>query len=281
MRSTPSAVTPAVLSGLGLSGYDLPTRDKIPVIRKLMAAEGVGLALDVGAGIGYTTRSVFEDRPTVCVDLHEPNLRYYRERVCSVPGASPPRCVVACATALPFRSGVFRYVLCSEVLEHIEDDGAATAELARVLASDGRGVITVPYTGLGVTSFLEILRIKTVHDFPGPEHHVRPGYDERSLGHLLGAHGLELDRHEYYLRVFTRLVTDLVSLSHLFYERVLRGRRAWSWSDVATEEQSSVFRLYARIWPVLWTICRLDGLLRSRRGFGLVAAFRRRALPLG
>ena len=40
-----------------------------------------------------------------------------------VPGARPPLCVVALATALPFRPGAIRFVLCSEVLEHLEEDG--------------------------------------------------------------------------------------------------------------------------------------------------------------
>jgi len=53
------------------------------------------------------------------------------------------------AVALPFKAGVFRFILCSEVIEHLENDDAAVQELARVLSKDGRAVITVPYTGMG------------------------------------------------------------------------------------------------------------------------------------
>lgn len=273
-----SPVDRAVMAQLGLSAYDLPTRDKIPVIRRLMAPEAApGLALDIGIGIGYTTYGVFGDRPTVCVDLDAANLRYYRERVGSVPGARRPLCVIARATALPFKTGVFRFVLCSEVLEHLDDDHAAGEELARVLAPDGRAVITVPYTGLGFTGFLELLGIKTVHDFPGPEYHVRPGYDERSLARLLVHHGLDIERHEYYVRFFTRIATDAVSLAHLIYQRTVHRRRAWTWSEVAASQRSPVLRLYGKIFPLLWAFSRLDRLLRSRRGFGLIAAVRRRA----
>lgn len=265
----------AVLDRLRLSAYDLPTRDKVPVIQHLLNVAGPGLALDIGIGTGYTTYSVFDDRPTACVDVDTANLRHYRDRVCSVPGARRPLCVAAEAMALPFKAEAFRFVLCSEVMEHLADDAAATGELARVMAADGTAVITVPYTGLGFTSFLGLLRIKTVHDFAGPEYHVRSGYDEASLARLMERHGLRIHRRAYYFRFFTRLATEFVSLAHLCYQRVVHGRRAWTWSDVTASERSPVLRLYARIFPALWAFSRLDRLLTSRRGFGLVAAVRK------
>ena len=274
MTTGPSA-TESVLDRLRLSAYDLPTRDKIPAIQQLMQVEGPGVALDIGVGTGYTTYSVFGERPTVCVDIDTANLRNYRDRVGSVPGARKPLCVAALATALPFRAGVFRFVLCSEVMEHLEDDDAAAKEIARAMAPGATAVITVPYTGLGFTSFLDLLGVKTVHDFPGPEYHVRPGYDEASLARLIQRHGLALERHAYYFRFFTRLTTDIVSLGHLAYQRLVHGRRSWTWSQVTALEKSPVIRLYTRIFPVLWALSRLDRLLSSRRGFGLVTAVRK------
>src|SRR5689334_18242438 len=41
-------------------------------------------------------------------------------------------------TRLPFDAQVFDSCLCSEVIEHISDDGEAAAELARVLKPGGR-----------------------------------------------------------------------------------------------------------------------------------------------
>ena len=45
---------------------------------------------------------------------------------------------------LPFRSGTFGLVVCTDVLEHIEHDGAALNELARVLVPGGILILTVP-----------------------------------------------------------------------------------------------------------------------------------------
>lgn len=268
-------VREAVLARLGFSAYDLPTRDKLPLLRQLMGPEDGGLALDVGIGTGYTTYSVFGERPTVCVDVDPANLRYYRRQVLAVPGTRRPLCVVAGADALPFRADVFRLALCSEVLEHLEDDAGAVAELARVLRPGGRLVVTVPYVGLGFTSFLELCRIKTVHDFPGPERHVRPGYDERTLGALLEPRGLAPEQYRFYLQLFTRLATDAVSLAHLAYQRLVHGRRAWTWSAAVEAADTPVFRLYTWIFGALHAFCRLDRLLGGARGFGLVAVARK------
>ena len=53
--------------------------------------------------------------------------------------------VVADAACLPFRSNAFTHAVCSEVLEHIENDHTALKELARVLESSGQLVITFPH----------------------------------------------------------------------------------------------------------------------------------------
>jgi SAM-dependent methyltransferase len=47
-------------------------------------------------------------------------------------------------TGLPFGDGSFDLVLCSHVLEHVADDGAALREIRRVLRPRGRAVLQQP-----------------------------------------------------------------------------------------------------------------------------------------
>ncbi len=55
------------------------------------------------------------------------------------------RYVVADGTRLPFGDGAIDCVICSEVLEHVENDQAAIDELARVLRPGGFVCVTVPH----------------------------------------------------------------------------------------------------------------------------------------
>jgi ubiquinone/menaquinone biosynthesis C-methylase UbiE len=50
----------------------------------------------------------------------------------------------ASAEHLPFKKEVFDMALCTEVIEHLEDDQAGIAELGRVLQPDGNLVLSVP-----------------------------------------------------------------------------------------------------------------------------------------
>ncbi|MBD2015733.1 class I SAM-dependent methyltransferase [Microcoleus sp. FACHB-53] len=45
---------------------------------------------------------------------------------------------------LPFPDGTFQLVLATDVIEHIDNDLAALSEIRRVLASEGRAIVTVP-----------------------------------------------------------------------------------------------------------------------------------------
>jgi SAM-dependent methyltransferase len=58
---------------------------------------------------------------------------------------NPSADVQADLTGLPFPDGRFDVVLSSHVLEHVRDDDAAIAELARVLRPGGWAAIMVPY----------------------------------------------------------------------------------------------------------------------------------------
>jgi SAM-dependent methyltransferase len=62
----------------------------------------------------------------------------------SEPSESMGTCANGDATRLPFPDAVFDRVIAAEVLEHIPADGAALAELARVLKPGGTMAVTVP-----------------------------------------------------------------------------------------------------------------------------------------
>ena len=100
--------------------------------------------------------------------------------------------VVCAAESLPFADGVFGSASAVAVLEHLDDDAAAAAELARVVRPGGRVWITVPNAYRYIPP--PLWPIYLVHDRRlGHKRH----YDERRLVDLLAAVGLEHVRTEY------------------------------------------------------------------------------------
>jgi SAM-dependent methyltransferase len=59
--------------------------------------------------------------------------------------SSLPGAVMGPLKALPFKDKTFDAVLCNAVLEHVDQAGAVTAELARVLKPGGHAVLAVPF----------------------------------------------------------------------------------------------------------------------------------------
>ncbi|HEY8642305.1 MAG TPA: class I SAM-dependent methyltransferase [Candidatus Dormibacteraeota bacterium] len=94
------------------------------------------LLLDLGCGTGRHTReAVRRGARAVALDLRADDLQTAREGALAVRGD---------ALALPFPDATFDHVIASEVLEHIPEDGAAIAELRRVLKPSGGLAVTVP-----------------------------------------------------------------------------------------------------------------------------------------
>ncbi len=105
-------------------------------VRELLQSGEQGLTLEIGSGISAISPAT---ERTVYTELSYPALRCLKE----LQGGE--QYVVADATRLPFKEGVFQRIVCSEVLEHIENDLVAVAEMAAVLRKGGRLIVTFPH----------------------------------------------------------------------------------------------------------------------------------------
>jgi ubiquinone/menaquinone biosynthesis C-methylase UbiE len=99
-----------------------------------------GLILDVGGGFGvmaqFLPQFVSKDKYYINLDISITMLKY-----------SPYQNILAAAENLPFRSNVFDYVICSEVLEHVRDKRKVLSEAYRVLKLKGLFLLTTPRRG--------------------------------------------------------------------------------------------------------------------------------------
>jgi SAM-dependent methyltransferase len=143
--------------------------------------------------------------------------------------------VIASLDALPLPDASFDAVVCTQVLEHVADPGAALAELHRVLHPDGRIWLTVPltwplheepfdfyrYTPYGLTSLLEQAGFDEVDVGPRNGYFATLAQLCRIAGDAVGWH--EDGRDPLRARLFEdlrRLASQLERHDHLDRRRI-------------------------------------------------------------
>ena len=163
-----------------------------------LALEPGARVLDVGAGFG---RHAFEvarrGGNVVALDFAAQEVEQTRATIGAMVDAGEipidrfSGVLRADATRLPFDDGSFDVLITSEVLEHIQDDVAAIAEMVRVLRPGGAFAATVP------SWFPETVNWMLSDEYHAPKSaggHVRI-YSAAELGAKLRAAGLDVSGH--------------------------------------------------------------------------------------
>lgn len=135
-----------------------------------------GDCLNAGCGEGLYA-AFLDDFPKLHriahIDLEKPNLasRFANGRHRDFAGS---------VTDLPFAAAEFDVCLCTEVMEHVEDDQKGFAELARVIKPNGLLLISTPSPPA-----------------PFDPDHVREGYSYEEMRSHLERHGFEVSSHTF------------------------------------------------------------------------------------
>jgi SAM-dependent methyltransferase len=112
-------------------------------LRMIQQAAGSRLAGSIlvdGCGVGtYLGRLALSENRTTGLDIELERAHQAHEKA--------ERVVCAAGEWLPFASASFDLVLSHEVLEHVQDDRAAVAEIVRVMKPGGRMVMFCPNRG--------------------------------------------------------------------------------------------------------------------------------------
>ena len=151
--------------------------------------------LDAGCGSGRHLRGL-AGIPGVKyfgIDRKQEDLDKAAASLKEIPGAIPDNCLIANADVrnLPFAATFFDCVICSEVLEHIDEHEQALKELVRVLKPNGSLVISVP------RYFPERICWLLSRDYRNEEGgHVRI-YKKKKLPKMLNSHGFKCWKIKY------------------------------------------------------------------------------------
>ena len=178
---------------------------------------------------------------------------------------------------MPFGDQAFDVVVVVDFLEHIHTDWAFVRELARILKSEGVLIVNVPH--LKRHSLLN--RVRRVIGLTDEWHgHVRPGYNVRGLTDLLGDR-FTIEHYRTYSRAFSEGVDTILNATYEFLRRVRRRTRPSSAKGpVVTQadwsKHRSEMKLLTLIYPFLWLLTRLDGLLFMQPGYKLILKARLR-----
>lgn len=100
-------------------------------------------------------------------------------------------------------------IVCSDVLEHIEDDQRVVDNLARSLRRDGVLIVTAPSVPQRKHLGLVRWRERRIGFTPEEYGHVRQGYSKASLSSLFESAGLETDGVRWTFGAFGTLMFDL------------------------------------------------------------------------
>lgn len=119
--------------------------------------------------------------------------------------------IVSDIVALPVKDRSFGALLCSEVLEHVEDPVRALREMCRVIDVGGKMIITAPFASL--THF-------------APDHYAT-GFNRYFYEKILAEEGFEIEEMTQNGDYFTFLAQELGRLAYMAQEYSSRPLRRW------------------------------------------------------
>ena len=173
--------------------------------------------------------------------------------------------------AVPFADGEFDRVVVVDCLEHLHDDRAFVAELARVTKPGGEVLFNVP---LRKTSWLRRFRL-AIGQTDEAHGHVRHGYTVEELRTLFGG-AYALTAHATYSKFFSETVDTVMTWAIRRIKRQPHGAGAKgtfvTGQDLARNH--TLFTIYSLLYPVVWSVAQLDRLLWWRSGYMLLVKAR-------
>lgn len=171
---------------------------------------------------------------------------------------------------LPFGDAEFDLVVIADMIEHIANEAAFVAEVARVLKPGGRLIVNTPHAR---ETALRRLRLG-LGQTDEKHGHLRPGYTRESLTALLDG-AFVIGESKTYTKAFSETVDTVMQWG---LESI--GKKGSKKGVVVTgsdmKSHAKIFKAYSVVFPFVWGFSRLDALLPLNDGYRLLMVATRR-----
>lgn len=199
--------------------------------------------MDLGCGIGFFSNITAQKlSKVIATDPDKESI----EKARTLYRARNIKFIEAPAEKIPLPANSIDFLVCSEVLEHVDDLEATFQEIKRVCRADAGFFITVPSTdGIFGNLLLQIGHSHSSHY----EQHKRPPFSKKTITKLLLAHNFQIE-NIYYSKIF--LAEMFMGLTKLLHN-LKKGKSIGGQSDILMPP-----KVYQKIFPLILFLAKLE-----------------------
>lgn len=246
--------------------YSIGTRIRDNLFLEMMRPKNTDVILDLGCGLGHFTDLLTRNSSTgysigatIGIDIDETCINFCRENLKGI-------YIEGNVLDIPFVNETFDKILCTEVIEHIQNTHEILGEANRVLKKGGVLVASVPCSEgmFGAT----IKNIGHDHvDQRSLEYHHHKGFSLEGFTQLLKQNGFTVKRHEYTLVCMSELI---MGATKIFCHAVLRQKIS-SQANAVPMSKKWFWKPYCAVFPALLWIGKAEQpLSRKLKGHMLI-----------
>lgn len=229
--------------------YSVGTRARDKLFIAALKPQIEDKILDAGCGLGYFT-DMLSNYGAYCIGIDIDRLcieycrRYMKGDYLAVDLSQSP---------YPFPDNHFDKILCSETLEHIEDNGIVLQELRRILKPKGTLLVSTPCLEGVFGTFWKRIGHNNV-DCISHEYHYHKGYTQESLAALLSAYGFASRRVNYTMVLGVEVIMGITKV----LVRGLRLKKIDSQANALEVDGMCFWGIYKKLFPLLLLLIKVE-----------------------
>lgn len=227
--------------------YSIPTRVRDKAFLEMLQPSKGDKILNVGCGLGYFTDLLAsKDALVDAVDIDKDCIEYCQKHM-------KGRYKVADIHKLPLTDKYYDKALCTEVLEHTNNNKIVLDEINRIIKKGGTLVVSVPCNEGIFSSHFKNIGHNNVNE-NSHEYHWHKGYTKNEIIDILKQSGFIYKSHCYTLIAFAEIFTGLSKI----VVKVLQAKKIDSQANALLIKDKWLWKIYKKLFPIIWWLVKLE-----------------------